>query len=120
MRVEPDDAEPSDPRGERFHGAHVRAATAAHDNWPLGERAGDRKRLLGERILVDDACFGVRELEERGLDHGLAVLAPGFRHTHEPGAKGASARVAFVLPALESHRGQRPAVGATRPEGRHG
>ena len=119
MRVEPDDAEPADSRGERFHGAHMRTAAAADDERPLGKRAGDGERLLGQRVLVDDPGFGIRQLEERGLHHRLAVLAPGLGHAHEAGAEGASAGVAFVLPALESHRGQRPAIGAARPEGRH-
>ena len=120
MRIEPDDAEPVDSRGERLHGADVRTAAAADDERPLGKRAGESECLLGQRVLVDDAGFGIRQLEERGLDHGLAVLAPSLGHAHEAGAEGASAGVAFVLPALESHRGQRPAIGAARPEVRHG
>jgi hypothetical protein len=114
VRIEPDDPEPSDSRGERLDGADVRAAAAAHDERPLGKRTRERQGLLGQRVLVHDAGLGIGQLEEGRLDHRLPSSPQAFG-TRTSRRDTFVHRMALVLSALEGHavsvgtRGSAPA-----------
>ena len=92
-------------RAARSGGADWLGTAVAEEALTLRE-AGDTGRIL--------TALGVEDTTD------VDVLERQLALRKEPGAEGASAGVAFVLPALEGHRGQRPAIGAARPEVRHG
>ena len=119
VSVEPDDREPVEARRQPLNGADVGAAAAAQDERPVGKRSRESEVLLVRDSSSTTAASGYGSSEKRGLDHRLAVCAPGARNPDEARGEGASAGVALVLAAVEGDSRQRPAVGAARPESRH-
>ncbi len=87
MRVQPDERDAAVPRGKTLHGADVGAAAAAEDERPVGQVGGHGEGLLHQRVGLDDARLGVRQGQMRRLRHRLALVSPGPRNAHEPGAE---------------------------------
>ena len=118
MRVEPDERQALEARGEALDRADVGAAAAAEHERALGKRRRQRELLLAEARLLDDRHLRVHEVERRARDHDVTTVPPGPRDAHEAGRELAPAGVALVAGA-DRDRGVRPAVRALAAEDAH-
>ena len=83
VRVEPDERETVEARGQALDRADVRAAAAAEHERSLGKRRRHRELLLAEARLLDDRHLRVHEVERR---------APPPSRLHRPPRPAARAR----------------------------